>query len=63
MRFRNIERIGEILGYELSKSLAYKPTSIESPLGAATINQPSDELVICSILRAGIPLHMGLLVF
>lgn len=62
MRFRrNIERIGEILGYELSKTLKYKPEEIESPLGIATINQPSDELVICSILRAGIPLHMGLL--
>lgn len=62
MRFRrNIERIGEILGYELSKTLQYKPVEIESPLGIATINQPSDELVICSILRAGIPLHMGLL--
>lgn len=62
MRFRrNIERIGEILGYELSKTLDYKPEEIESPLGIATINHPSDELVICSILRAGIPLHMGLL--
>lgn len=62
MRFRrNIERIGEILGYELSKTLAYEPLEIQSPLGIATINQPSDELVICSILRAGIPLHMGLL--
>lgn len=62
MRFRrNIERIGEILGYELSKTLDYKPKDIQSPLGIATINQPSDELVICSILRAGIPLHMGLL--
>ncbi|HLS11895.1 MAG TPA: uracil phosphoribosyltransferase [Flavobacteriaceae bacterium] len=62
MRFRrNIERIGEILGYELSKTLNYKPEAIVSPLGTATINHPSDELVICSILRAGIPLHMGLL--
>lgn len=62
MRFRrNIERIGEILGYELSKTLAYQPAEVQSPLGIATINQPSDELVICSILRAGIPLHMGLL--
>lgn len=62
MRFRrNIERIGEILGYELSKTLAYQPKEVQSPLGIATINEPSDELVICSILRAGIPLHMGLL--
>lgn len=62
MRFRrNIERIGEILGYELSKTLNYKPKDVQSPLGIAKINQPADELVICSILRAGIPLHMGLL--
>lgn len=62
MRFRrNIERIGEILGYELSKTLEYIPKEVQSPLGVTTINSPSDTLVICSILRAGIPLHMGLL--
>lgn len=62
MRFRrNIERIGEILGYELSKELEYKPLEVKSPLGVSVINQPADDLVICSILRAGIPLHMGLL--
>jgi len=62
MRFRrNIERIGEILGYELSKTLQYKPQAIQTPLGLSRLEQPSDEVVICSILRAGIPLHIGLL--
>ena len=62
MRFRrNIERLGEILGYELSKSLNFKKNSIQTPLGTASIDLPDDELVICSILRAGLPLHNGLL--
>ena len=62
MRFRrNIERIGEILGYELSKNLSYKEKSITSPLGVSLVSVPAEELVICSILRAGLPLHNGLL--
>lgn len=62
MRFRrNIERIGEILGYELSKTLKYKETAITSPLGISQVSVPDEELVICSILRAGLPLHNGLL--
>ncbi|MFO7721043.1 MAG: uracil phosphoribosyltransferase [Gillisia sp.] len=62
MRFRrNIERIGEILGYELSKTLAFKKTAITSPLGISHVYVPDEELVICSILRAGLPLHYGLL--
>ncbi|WP_373058388.1 uracil phosphoribosyltransferase [Zunongwangia sp. H14] len=62
LRFRkNIERIGEILGYELSKSLGYSQTAITTPLGEASVNLPKDEVVVCSILRAGLPLHTGLL--
>ncbi|GAA4940925.1 uracil phosphoribosyltransferase [Algibacter agarivorans] len=62
MRFRkNIERIGEIFGYELSKTLSYKPETITTPLGTKDINLPLDELVLCSVLRAGLPLHKGLL--
>ncbi|WP_248724617.1 uracil phosphoribosyltransferase [Seonamhaeicola sp. ML3] len=62
MRFRrNIERIGEILGYELSKSLSYKPFTIETPLGETHTNLPNNDVVLCSILRAGVPLHNGLL--
>ncbi len=62
MRFRrNIERIGEILCYELSKTLNYKTKSIQTPLGNKDIALPVDKLVLCSVLRAGIPLHQGLL--
>lgn len=62
MRFRrNIERIGEILCYELSKTLNYKAKSIQTPLGNKDIALPIDKLVLCSVLRAGIPLHQGLL--
>lgn len=62
MRFRkNIERIGEILGYEMSKSLNYKSATIETPLGNCKIDLLNNDLVLCSILRAGVPLHNGLL--
>jgi len=62
MRFRkNIERIGEILGYELSKQLRYKKQVITTPLGTKLIDLPKNNIVICSILRAGLPLHQGLL--
>lgn len=62
MRFRrNIERIGEVLGYEMSKTLLYKPEFIETPLGNSLLNLPKNDIVLCSILRAGVPLHNGLL--
>lgn len=62
MRFRrNIERIGEILGYEISKVLDYKPAVIETPLGTCEMNIMNSDIVLCSILRAGVPLHNGLL--
>ncbi len=62
LRFRrNIERIGEILGYELSKSLKFQNHTIETPLGKALTTLPKNDIVLCSILRAGIPLHNGLL--
>ena len=62
MRFRrNIERLGEILGYELSKQLKYAEKNIETPLGSTSLALPSEEVVVCSILRAGLPLHNGLL--
>lgn len=62
MRFRkNIERLGEILGYELSKNFKYETKSIETPLGTAAVDLPKEEIVLCSILRAGLPLHNGLL--
>lgn len=62
MRFRrNIERVGEILGYELSKTLNFSTEKIKTPLGHSELQIPQDEVVICSILRAGLPLHNGLL--
>lgn len=62
MRFRrNIQRLGEILGYELSKSLNFNKAEINSPLGVASMHLPEKDIVICSILRAGLPLHEGLL--
>ena len=62
MRFRkNIERIGEILSYELSKELTYKNQTITTPLGKKTISLVDEKMVLCSILRAGLPLHQGVL--
>lgn len=62
MRFRrNIERLGEILAFELSKSLTYKSKTVTTPLGDAVTYEPGEEIVICSILRAGLPLHNGIL--
>ena len=62
MRFRrNIERIGEILAYELSKSLHYSAHSIKTPLGISKTQLITNNLVLCSILRAGITMHHGLL--
>ena len=62
LRFRrNIERIGEILSYELSKTLSYKNENITTPLGNKEVQLSTNDLVLCSILRAGLPLHQGLL--
>ena len=62
MRFRrNIERIGEVLGYELSKSLNYSLEKITTPLGTKESFLPVKNIVLGSILRAGLPLHQGLL--
>ncbi|MFV9549519.1 uracil phosphoribosyltransferase [Algibacter sp. PT7-4] len=62
MRFRrNIERIGEVLCYEMSKTLQYDTETIKTPLGECVISLPKNDIVLCSILRAGVPLHNGLL--
>ncbi|SMC57234.1 uracil phosphoribosyltransferase [Cellulophaga tyrosinoxydans] len=62
MRFRkNIERVGEVLSYELSKSLQYQEHSITTPLGEKAIPLAASDIVICSILRAGLPFHQGIL--
>ena len=62
MRFRrNIERIGEIMAYELSKILPYKKVEIQTPLGIKNTTEIDANLVLCPILRAGLPLHNGFL--
>ncbi len=62
MRFRrNMERIGEITAYEISKALHYRPQVVETPLGEATVQVIDDQLVIATILRAGLPYHQGFL--
>ncbi|GHU75771.1 uracil phosphoribosyltransferase [Bacteroidia bacterium] len=62
LRFRrNIERIGEIMAYEISKEFSYSLKHIASPLGTADMNISDDPLVIGTILRAGLPFHQGFL--
>lgn len=62
MRFRrNIERIGEVMSYEISKTLDYKTRIVETPLGEAAVEMISNEIVLATILRAGLPLHQGFL--
>ncbi len=64
MRFRkNIERIGEIMAYELSKTLPYKQVEITTPLGVKATTVIEDNVVLCSILRAGLALHTGFMNF
>ncbi len=62
LRFRrNLERIGEILGYEVSKKLEYVLTEVTTPLGIAQVNVLKEQPVVATILRAGLPLHQGVL--
>ena len=62
MRFRrNLERIGEIFGYEISKGLNYSKKEFTTPLGIATIPTYDDKVVVATVLRAGLPLHQGIL--
>ena len=62
MRFRrNLERIGEVTAYEISKKLNYTTHIVETPLGEAEVNMVSDKIVVATILRAGLPFHQGFL--
>ena len=61
-RFRkNLEKIGEVAAYEISKKLAFVEMEVETPLGSATCKVIKDQPVLATILRAGIPMHNGLL--
>jgi len=62
MRFRrNMERIAEVIGYELSKKLPYLSAEVQTPLGVSPIYQMSEKPVLATILRAGLAMHNGLL--
>lgn len=62
LRFRrNIERIGEIMAYEISKELRYKKIEVTTPLDVAEASVLDEEIVIATILRAGLPFHHGML--
>lgn len=62
MRFRrNMERIGEIMAYEISKTMHYKAEEVKTPLGIAHTEEIDEKLVISTILRAGLPFHQGFL--
>lgn len=62
MRFRrNLERTGEIMAYEISKTLNYETKSVETPLGVAEMELATDRIVVATILRAGLPYHHGFL--
>jgi uracil phosphoribosyltransferase len=62
MRFRrNLERIGEIAGYEISRLLPFEEIEIQTPLGYAASKVLKTQPVLATILRAGLPLHQGLL--
>ena len=62
MRFRlNLERIGEIMAYEISKRLNYRQEVVRTPLGNAEAYEISDKIVLATILRAGLPFHHGFL--
>ena len=62
MRFRrNLERIGEVAAFEISKELAYVEKEIQTPLGISNCKVLKEQPVLATILRAGLPLHNGLL--
>ena len=62
MRFRkNLERIGELMAYEISKTLDYETVSVTTPLGEKEMNIIVDQPVLATIMRAGLPLHQGFL--
>ena len=62
MRFRrNLERIGELMAYEISKEMTWNPGTLTTPLGEAELPILEEPPVVATILRAGLPLHQGIL--
>ena len=64
LRFReNMKRIGSLMAYEISKRLAYNMQDVTTPLGTAQCSLSDDKVVLATILRAGLPMHEGMLYF
>ena len=64
LRFRrNLERTGEIMAYEISKTLEYKKVDIKTPLDMAVCDTPDEQVVLGTIFRAGVPFHQGFLAY
>lgn len=64
LRFRrNLERLGEIMAYEISKTLDYNTVQIQTPLAKADCKVIADDIVLATIFRAGIPFHQGFLAY
>lgn len=62
LRFRtNLDRIGQIMAYEISKRLRYQQVTVTTPLGLCDCQTPAEDIVIATILRAGLPFHHGFL--
>ena len=62
IRFRrNLERLGEIFAYEISKTFSYHPVEVTTPLGVKTMHLMDEQPILATILRAGLPLHQGML--
>jgi uracil phosphoribosyltransferase len=62
LRFReNLQRLGELFGYEISKTLPYEVKEVITPLGIARVPMLTQQPVLATILRAGLPMHQGLL--
>ena len=57
----NVERIGELMAYEVSKVLDYKPKTVTTPLATLEMDLPKDDIVLGTVLRAGLPFHQGFL--
>ncbi len=57
----NIMRVGEMMAYEISKTLDYVPRNVQTPLGVSTVNVPADKVILATIFRAGLPFHNGFL--
>lgn len=62
LRFRrNLERVGEVIAYEISKTFDYKAVAVDTPINRAEVMLPDEEVVVASVLRAGLPFHLGFL--